>query len=350
MRLAAGALLMAASMPAAAQADQATDIAVRMVAQEGLAIALASNVLQSQLNILVDIISYGAGSKGCTKLAGGGSGQVLSYQQVNQSTIDATAAIYYDDACKTPYIQAMAQVTDQKVKGGSAIVITETATYDGPSGTPLGGLTLNESATSNNADTKLVLIGLGQFAPANGAPSVDLGLTCTIPSSAGNTEVLPCQGGIAQNFPSLNVSLASVTPLTLTVDTSGKTEPVNFAGRNSDRQTGALGALSITEASKDALGIGGAGTVYGPADTKGHAANFALFPPPPTHWDIVDKAHGVKFSLKVANGKSRNCVGTVTALSGAATLAKIAVDQSGTGTIAYTGETSQAVTSWLLAD
>jgi hypothetical protein len=336
-----GASVMAAGVGAAcgqAAAASATDIETRMLAQEGLAIALASNVLQSQLNILD---AAEVGSKSCRKLPDVGSIQLTSLTVVSKNVSDADVTVFFDRTCSVPYIEAQAKITSTN-KG---YLVAGSAAYLGLKGQSLGTLTLTESATQGAAST--VLIGLGQFTPLGGAPTVDLGLECTLPNSLTGGH---CEGGIAQPFPTLNLSLASVTPLTLTFTKTGSVEKVTFSGSGSNRQTGAMGSLSIDEASKTALGISGSGTAYGPAATSGTAANFILFPPTPTHWLINDKAHGAKFSLKVDSNATRNSTGTITDTATAATLATIQVDQSGTGTIAYAGESTVPVTGWLLSD
>jgi hypothetical protein len=297
-------------------------------------------VLQSQLQVLAH---SGSTDGGCVKL-GGGSVKTLSSVKTSPKIIDSTVDIYFDTACQHPYIEAVATVT------GSADVasVTETATYLGLQGQTLGSLSLSESATDSTKKKSLVLIGLGHFTPQNGAPVVDLGLTCTFRDSKAMT--VPCEGGVAQDFPALNLSLASVTPLVLTGTKTGKVTSINFAGKTSDMQTDAAGSLSITTPTASSLGIGGGGTAYGSAVTKGHAARFELFPPTPTHWTIVDKTHDAKFSLQVVSNATRDVKATVTTISSGATLATITADQSGTGSIAYSDGTTAAITSWLLAD
>jgi hypothetical protein len=322
-----------------ALAASAADTATRMLALAGLAIALASNVLQSQIEVLV---VGGATATTCSALNGGGSVQQISRKKVSKTEVDADVTVFYDAACATPYIQAKAVFT----KGGASTTdIAETATYLGLKGQTLGAMALNESATF--AKSYVAVIGLGQFTPSNGAPVVDLGLECTLSSTVAKAH---CQGGIAQPFPKLNLSLASVTPLTLKLTSVGGAKKVTFSGAKPNRETGTLGSLSIIESSKTALGIGGAGTAYGPAVTTGTAANFVLFPPTPTHWAITDKAHTARFALKVDSNTTRNSSGSIVDTATGSVLAKIAVDQSGTGKISYTGEAAEAITGWLLAD
>jgi hypothetical protein len=339
--LLAVAALYAAPKHAAAATE--TDVATRMIAQEGLAIALASNVLQSQLDILELSLSD---RKRCHALPNGGSAKLDHAKSVSSTVKDTTVTVYYDSACQTPYITAHAVLTANT--GAGAATITETAVYDGPAGVALGTLTLTESLSLSNSDE--VVIGVGTFAPATGAPTVDLGLTCSIPAAQSKKATLNCEGGVAQNFPSLNLSLGSVTPLTLEVKTAGRIHPVTFSGAQSTRATAAIGGLSIVETSSTTLGLAGDGTAYSASKAKGKAAAFALFPPTPTGWTVTDTTHHLTFTLNVASDITRNATAAVTGRDGA-TLATIAVDQSGTGTISYADETSPvAITGWLLAD
>lgn len=334
------------------QTDQATAsstlVEQRMLTQEGLAIALASTVLQSQLNILVTSI---ADSTGCDVLPGNsGSDKLISYKLINKDEVKTTVGVYFDEKCKKPYIVAQAKITaDTKTLSYNII---ETANYTGPTGFTLGSLTVKESAFLNKKETSVTgVTGLGRFVPANGAVHVDLGLECAFSDLTKKPPPpFPCSGGIAQNFPKLSEALASVTPLTLTLTPSGKNFSVSFAGSKSDMVTGALHALSITAPTDSSLGIGGKQEKYGSAVTKGSAAQFSLFPPRPTSWSVADKANDTMFAIAVTSNTTRESRGKVTKISTGKTLANFAVDQSGTGTITYSDGSSATITSWLLSD
>jgi hypothetical protein len=334
-------------LAAPSRAASNADIQTRMLAQEGLAIGLASNVLQSQINILFATFDYPT-DKGCNKLNVAGSIQVLSVTRQSKQVESSDVVVYYDGACQTPYIEGKSTITESGPKNARKFAITQTATYAGPTGTNLGSLSLSESATFLRRNE--IVIGTGTFIPANGSPSVNLGLTCTTPTTTKARTKVQCQGGIAQNFPALNLALASVTPLSLVETEKGSRTPVTFSGSDPNRQYGPQGSLSITESSPTSLGIAGSGTDDGPATTTGSAADFVLFPPAPTSWQIVDQANQVQFMLKVVSSKTRNSVASVVNTASSKTLATIAVDQSGTGTISYPGEGSDTITSWLLSD
>lgn len=309
-----------------------------LLAQEGLAIALASTVLQSQLQILLAVTTVGQGSATiCETLPGGGSVQSLPVGADNPSK----AGIYYDAACTKPYI--LADVTQKTVSVGQA-TLTETATYYGPTGTLLGVMTLQETGQVNASPISVA--GLGTFTPANGSQPVRLGLTCVFNEGAVTTA--PCYGGIEQYVPSLGLSIGSVTPLTLTLGATAN-DQITFTGSNSVMRTGAQGSLTVSLNTPTSLAISG-GTVWGTSTQQGSAASFSLFPPTPTGWTVTDAAHDMRFTINVVSNTVRNSVGQITQISTGAVLATIAVDQSGTGTITWSDGRTVAVTNWIFAD
>jgi hypothetical protein len=318
----------------------------RVLTQEGLAIALASTVLQSQLQI---VLSIEFKAKGCQVLTGGtGSSKILTYKKVSGKKVKALVGVYFDEQCKKPYVMANTTLTGSE----SAINATETATYTNPDGHILGTLGLSETAVLDNFALTGV-IGTGTFTPANGAVPVSLGLECQFPPKPGKTEEkVPCEGGIAQDFPALKLSAGSVTPLNLVipVDKKGNPKSVSFSGSVSKIATGELGGMSIYEGSLTALAMHGKKGTYGSVVTAGAASQFSLFPPTPTGWSVTDTAHDAKFSIAVVDDTTRQSKGTVTQISTGAVLAQFVMDMSGTGTIKYADGTKVPVTGWLLAD
>jgi hypothetical protein len=313
-------------------------VSQHLLAQEGLAIALASTVLQSQIQVLFAVSSTGQGSaQACAALTGGGSAQSLPVGADNPSK----AGIYYDAACTKPYI--IADVTAKPIVTGRA-TLTETATYYGPTGTLLGVMNLQETAQIGSEP--IYVAGLGTFAPASGAQSVRLGLTCVFNQGAVTTA--PCYGGIEQYVPTLARTLGSVTPLTLTIGATTN-DPITFTGANSVLRTGAQGTLTLSLDTPTSLAISG-GTAWGTSTQQGSAANFSLFPPTPTGWTVTDAEHDMRFTINVASNVVRNSVGQITQISTGAVLATIAIDQSGTGTITWSDGRTVAVTGWTFAD
>jgi hypothetical protein len=323
-------------------ADNGSDTAVnvRIVTQQGLAIALASNVLQSQVTVLID--STDAGS-GCIPMsAGTGSSKVLRRVRSGDVT-SSNITIYYDGACARPYIEAKAHM----VSTSSTYAITESAVYFGTTGATLGLLRVSEDAVISN--TKLSVHGTGTFAPHDGAPVVHLGLSCAIPSGSNVPPPFVCEGGIAQSFPGLGVSLGSVTPITLTLKAAGTDQyTVKFASSRSTMERDSLGALAIGTTSNSLLQVTGGGTTFTSDATTGTAGRFALFPPTPTGWTITDSATNVTFAISVLNNATRQLRGSVTTTSGK-NLAKLSVDRSGTGSITYANGVTDPITNWLLS-
>jgi len=331
--------LLAIATPVAAGS---TLVEQRILTQEGLAIALASTVLQSQLEILLNAF---ATNTNCSVLAGNaGSVKLISSDRVSSTEVKAVVEVYFDTACTKPYITANATIDSV----ADSVNVTETAAYTDVKNEDLGSLAIDESAFANADGTITGVSGLGQFTPQNGAVTVDLGLECVLPKNA--KTAFPCSGGIAQDFPKLHEALASVTPLTLTPTKTKTGYSVVFAGTKSDMVKGALGDLSITAPTHSSLGIGGQPVRYGTAVTAGSAAAFSLFPPTPTSWTITDTKNDAKFSIAVVSDKTRDSKGTVSTISTGAVLATFAVDQSGTGSITYSDTSKEPITSWLLAD
>jgi len=303
-------------------------VAQRALAQTGLAIGMASIVLQSQLNIafaILEQISY------CKPLDGGGAVQAIG----------STVTLYYDSQCKKPYIATGPGTRETSVAGG--INLVETATYYGPSGTAIGALALNETALVSG-DSSFTVSGLGTFKAATAPPAatpVQLGLSCSLGQNS-----TTCAGGIAQDFPQLGVAIGTVAPLSLNV--TALNDPVTFTG-NGSVVTGAIGSLTLTNPSPTSLVIQG-GKNFATMTATGGAAAFALFPPTPTAWTLTDSAHDQKFAISVVDNTTRNLGVTIKQISTGATLATGSLDQSGTGTINWSDGTSTAVTNWTLAD
>jgi len=310
--------------------SEALDLAAHSVAQEGLAIALASNVLQTQL-ALVDY-SGDSGPQACKTLTGGGSSSMPAI-----SGTSLTVDTFYDTACTQKYLTQQANVTTGSADSASA---TSTATYFSKAGATLGVLTT--TATASFADT-LQLSGTGTFTSTAGQKS-SLGLACQGTSS---DTVLDCQGGIAQDFVGLGHSLGSITPLVLTVG-SAVSDPITFTGSGRTTTTAGLGALSVT-APGGMLALAGAASQQTAATTTGQAGGFVLFPATPTGWTVTDQPDDVMFSISVIDNTTRALAATVTQLSTRKVLATLSLDQSGTGTVTYLGQKPAPVTSWLLS-
>lgn len=297
----------------------------RALAQTGLAIGMASIVLQSQLEIAISIVER---TTSCKPLDGGGSVQMVG----------SVVTVYYDSQCTKPYIATGPNTKETIING--ELILAETATYYGLSGTAIGTLTLNETAVIGNSTTNLYGLGVFQPATAGGIP-VQLGLYCSVSPGTGS-----CGGGIAQDFPQLGVAIGSVTPLTLYA--SGPNAPVTFTGGGST-VSGPIGSLTLTNPSPTSLVIQG-GEPFTTTTASGGAASFSLFPPTPTAWSLTDAAHDQKFQISVVDNATRNLTVSITQISTGNLVATGSLDQSGSGSITWSDGTSTAVTNWTLAD
>jgi hypothetical protein len=297
--------------------------------QTGLAIGLASTVLQSQVQV---VFASQGGYPTCSALSGGGG--------VRSGATNGLVTVYYDSACTQPYVSADATLTSFTTNQD---YIAETATYYGLTGNVIGTLTLNE--VLGETTSAIEVSGLGIFTPATGIRMpVQLGLYCTIPSSTATSATLPCAGGIAQDFPSLGMAVGAVTPLTLQLEAMG---PVTFSGSGSTVDAGALGSLTLTAPSTTSMAITG-GTQVASYSTSGSAAAFVLFPPTPTGWTLTDPVSGLQLQVSVVSNTVRNLSLTITNPATSAMLATGAIDQSGTGTMTWSNGAVEQVTSWTL--
>jgi len=337
-QLAAAAACMAGlACPASAGAAPAEE--PRVMTQLGLETPLALNLLQSTIDI---IDNFNVSPPACTKLISAGSIETLSVQKIATDEYSSKIDVYFDAACKKPYFEAAVTV---KLNVKSEILsIAETATYFQANRKTLGKLAVSSTfAVGTDFET---IIGLGKFAPVGGQPAAEVGFACAIPTS-GTSLSVKCQSGVAQTFKSLNLSIASVVPFTVTAASNADGAKITFKGTASDVRTGPAGSLSITAPAAGELGIGGGGTVYTSTALSGSYAKFVLFPPSPSNWSVTDKKGNAAFSAKVVAGASRGIVATVKEISTKDQLASLKTDETGTGKVTYSDGSSAAVRGFL---
>jgi hypothetical protein len=315
----------------------------RALAQTGLSIALASNVLQSQIQVF---FKTGSKSLPCSALNGGGSVKTCAIQTTvvgGQPLYPVN--VYYDNHCTRPYIAV--EVTGATSTGTGTGILLETVTYYGLDGTSLGTMTLSETLVETSDLKTIEAHGLGTFTPAGGLQTpVQLGLSCDLSLSG---TIFPCIGGVVQDFPALGLAIGSVTSLTLNIPGGAfSTGAVTFTGESSV-VTGPIGSLTMTNPSSASFVIQG-GTPYTTTTAGGGAAALALFPPTPTGWTLTDQANDLTLDITVTDNTARDLSLTITQVSTAKTLVTGTIDQSGTGTITYSNGTSAAITNWTLAD
>jgi hypothetical protein len=290
----------------------------------------------------------------CTALSSGGSRDgainVLLFEH-NHSNSKGKSAVdfYFDSKCKKQYI-AETYEYQSSPKSESA-----TMTYTGVTGFKLGKFDLAPVVAKKGKNVEVS--GIGTFTPSSGA-AANIGFACEIVGIASGSSdadakskktTIPCSYGIAQKFPSLGQSLASLTTMKLKSGFSGKSS-VAFVGEQSETVT-SPDKLTVTSPAIYKLAISGnQQKSYGTAAPQGSSATYALFPPPPTSWSIQDKAHDIAFSTAVTDNKTRGSKGAITQISTGKTLATFTVDQSGTGSIKYSDGSTAAITSWILSN
>ena len=248
--------------------------------------------------------------------------------------------LYYDAGCTRPYITG--DVTSVAQAGEDTLAMTETATFSGLNGTNLGTLALNVKL--EGTDEGMEVYGLSVFTPASGSKTpVHLGLHCAIPLDG------PCAGAIVQDFPALNLTIGSVTAINLTPikDASGDPTGATFTAGGST-VSGPMGSLTLTNPSPALFVIQG-GTAYASTTGSGGAA-FSLSASTPTSWKLTDSAHDQQFQISMVNTTTRAMSLTIAQLSTGATLATGSIDHSGTGSVTYSDGSTEAITSWTLAD
>ncbi|HEV7490240.1 MAG TPA: hypothetical protein VGO25_05505 [Rhodanobacteraceae bacterium] len=330
-------------------------VAEHAVVQQGLAIALASNVLQSHLIYVSAALGEYNGWVGvCTALDdtdihSGGVTAVADPPGAGQNFPALVhTEIYYDGTCATPYMTADVALTETLVGSMTAYSVTDLHTHyfaiDGVS--PLATLTTTATVSYDTDTSTLALHGLGAFAGAASPASASLGLVCGTASDAVD---LDCAGGIVQDFPSLGVALGSVSPLTLVANDDGSldfssTTPAAFS-------SGAEGALVLAygDATDASLVVNGGGA-YGSDTVSGHVATFSLLPPPPTLWASDDTVHDLHFAISVTDPDTRSLDILITRISDGGALGAGHLDQSGTGSVTFSDGSSTAVVGWILAD
>jgi hypothetical protein len=346
-----------------ANAVSATLIEQRILAQQGLSIGLATITLKSQFAAFFGV---GGTLNTCTSIGGGGSLMAVSHSFPNFN-IKGRVKIFFDASCTSLYMDETLKFTLVSADP-LTYSLTGTAQIYSKAGKKVGTLSLPNIKLSAPSLTTLKLIGTETVTSvAANTPVLTLGLSCELPRADSITAAGPaaspletftrfvsvsasddidCVEGVAQDFPTIALSTASLTPITLQLAASGKvtfkqTSPAKLV-------TGAIGALSIKVAASGKVTIAGTSTPFGTDKLSGTAAELVLFPPKPTKWTIVDAAHTTTFSIQLLDDTTRNLGGSV-ATTGGTELAPITLDQSGTGLITYSNGVKAAISSWAIS-
>ena len=339
-------LLFAAKTPAFAQFDgpggstSTTAIEQRAITQLGFGHGFASRTLQSQVQILKTIRARHIGV--CTSFTDGGS--IKLSKSTGLTPINAVVAIYYDNQCKTVFLQATVTVWPSSK---SNISFNQTSMVYRSTGPLLGKLAINGTADDNGTTT--LSTGTGTFVPANSAYHIHVGLNCAYPSVLRGAKPFGCKFGVAQPFKELRMDVASLWSVTFTVkETATNSFTGSFKGA-ATFLTGPFGTLSVSAPNSKALVISGSSKVFGHASIAG-SERLAVFSPPPTSWNATNVVAAEGFSLSMAKDATRNSSGTVKDISTKKPLASFLIDQSGTGSAIYSDGLKATVTNWLIAE
>jgi len=210
----------------------------RVMAQEGIGVQLATQTFLSQIslafNVLGPTIGMGRASDGTEcgmadflpELFPLGPSDPIGGSLIWTPTSPDTpgyATLFYDSKCTKPWMNA--ELDGWLAEGdlfNLSAATNETASLIGKNGSPLGTMNITEAAALTLSMDPIAwnstAYGLGTFTPEDGAPTAQLGLTCSIDlvqffyeGEAGN-----CDGAIAQDYPKLGLSLGFVVPLSIT--------------------------------------------------------------------------------------------------------------------------------------
>jgi hypothetical protein len=307
----------------------------RALAQAGLSIGLASNLMQSQSWILMGLND---GVPECTPLAySGNAGNVGS---VWSQGIPSEVWVFSDGACNQPYILASATQLPNGEYSETATYYplgTTLLQYEKGLATPVGTLTFTMNAQSLSG----TINGIGTFA-VSGGQTVQLGISCTEPAIG----PLPCAGGIVQDFP--GAVIGSLTPLTY--------DPLDSAGIGSSEYFASPGTLlTLTNpilTSPPFMDITGSSVSFESYSHYGAAGSNTVFPAPPTGWTVMDSTGTYQLQITESDttgGFSLDMIAPnmngVGVLSTGGT-----VDAAGNGTITYTDGTPATISNWILSD
>lgn len=326
--------------PAAAE-SKSRQIAVRLMAQEGLSVALAANVLYTQQTALFAVL---APSQGCVPF---GAPEEGSYRVESHSPSDTkpgrtklTVAFFFDAACRKPFARADMKADMTVADGEYAFDLTGKVAYRDANGRLVGSLSVAETALIRNGKTQLS--GLGTYKPRNGTPKARFGLACKLGGQL-FTSAFSCAGGVAQAFPDLRLSLGSVTPL----DFQPRAGELRFSSDGSTLASAPEGDLDIKEVKKLSLALSAPHTARGSTTVEGATPAIALFLKTPTRWRIANPKTGdvlVYEGLSGAKGGARVIVKD----KADRRVAVIKLDRSGTGTARFFDGEAVPVSTWVL--
>lgn len=339
-----------ANLPAhaAPKGADASLIEQHIVAQQGLSLGLATMLLQSQWEVQ-NAIGLTVGQ--CFSPLGSGWGGIEELSQFNTGqAFGGHLRLYFDTACTQIYMDEKVRYRVRSFSPLDLVPVATIAVYS-RSGRKTGTFELSGRVLGATSETHLRISATATFSPRDGSPQATVAFTCEIPPTEVDGALdVPCGDGIAQDFPVLGISTASVNPVILHMVTSSGITSITFKqDKRATLYTGALGALSVSVNPRNKIVLTGDATPYGADKIAGKAALWGLFPPRPTQWTINDAGHDADFSIALRSDLTRKLTGTITSSAMSTPLATMAIDQSGTGRISYSDGTTANVSSWIIA-
>jgi hypothetical protein len=362
-----------------------TQAAQRALAQTGLGIGLTLDMAETTLvtteGIVVSMEQLAGGgdttTTGCQDGYEIGAASTTTLSVFGLSVPVYPVTIYYDEKCKNKKVDVSISAINFGASGTSdsaslALNISATNTFYDASGNTLGTLPVTEALTAsiidNGASFQISGNGTGTFTPTNPAASpVQLGLYCLGNISASDISStnlslnIPCGGGVAQNFPSLNLAIGSVTPISIQFDdtfadssknTSNKAT-LTFSG-SSAVQTGSLNSLALTNPATSSLVLSG-GSAFSAPVLSGGLQKDATSGDEVIAWTQTDTLNDMQLSMSIDpslwdSATAQNTNLTITKISTGATLATGTVDAGGNGTITFSDGTTDNIVVWTISD
>ena len=211
--------------------NNATLVAERALAFQGLGLGLATQTFLSQLSLSQNTLLFGPdgcadASQTLLSLTTTGHTGGMTAQQPSAEGMPGFGTIFYDNACTQPWEKAELynwQVNLDLAQLSLRGTTDETSNFYSTAGKKTGQLSISEAITlAMQGDTAAAgTFGTGTFTPANGGPSAQLALSCTVDllGFLNWSEQSFCSGGIAQNLPALSLEMGFALPITFTPTT-----------------------------------------------------------------------------------------------------------------------------------
>lgn len=239
--------------------DDASLVEQRVLAQQGIGIGLATQTFLSQLSLAENVLLFGqdgqcadANSTLFSLTESGHLGGIIPWNPTSLNS-PGYGTIFFDNQCTQPWVEAELSNWTLSLNLNTfslAGSTDESESFYGLTGSLLGTMKLRETMDITlTGNTLATTYGLGAFTPQSGAPPAQLGLACSVNLVGFLEEGEPslCSGGMVQDFPSLDLSLGFMLPLSFTpVITPG----ITWAGSQFVAVSAAGAILTSSDGSK----------------------------------------------------------------------------------------------------